>query len=604
MAYDYSSDNKRLELPNPFRVENMFLFACAAITLLGGFTGLLWAREAIQSHSTKLGIAPLLVGVALLAAGLSFAVIAARRLRFFFGRGRPRSLAPEVAIGATGNSPRADFYKATLRQGGLEYPEPQGALNGVLYHALPRLITAPVVVQELAQRHFFNALSFLVTLLSFVLAWGLFGTEESRPLISIVYFVFGAVVLLRPLVSGSQARLGTGALIALIVAAIVGPVAANLLGASLPSVRYSVTGQAAFLLACALVAVVLILCALHAQLDASPQTERSCEQRTLSMNGPPAALITELDRTLQNEWVEKIPNRRYTRVEPVTHGATGSGGFAGELLEETQPMPMTGTAAVTLVSALQAPRHSWLVMLDLYGTLLTIFGVVCALVYVRGFDPSRVLADGWGNTATVGYAAVCLAIAAFCFQSAGAIWGRFNFESELVWVELQGTWQSSRIGTGNQLNSRLQTENDVVRVESMTLRIWRARVESVVFGKDGTRQVTAMYATSQATSRLADDLESFASRQSVFIAPRAAEDGQRIAALRATEALLGGEPPARVDALAHAGADAPRVTHAPAHGSAPTPAGRFCTACGTRAAPDARFCSACGTALPSPDAGA
>jgi hypothetical protein len=115
-----------------------------------------------------------------------------------------------------------------------------------------------------------------------------------------------------------------------------------------------------------------------------------------------------------------------------------------------------------------------------------------------------------------------------------------------------------------------------------------------------------MYATSQATSRLADDLESFASRQSVFIAPRAAEDGQRIAALRATEALLGGEPPARVDALAHAGADAPRVTHAPAHGSAPTPApaGRFCTACGTRAAADARFCSACGTALPSPVAGA
>ena len=595
MAYDYSSDNKRLELPNPFRVENTFLFACAAITLAGGLVGLLWARTAIQEHSTRLGVAPLLVGVALLAAGLSFAVIAARRLRFFFGRGRPRSLAPEVAIGATGNSARADFYKSTLRQGGLEYPEPHGALNGVLYHAVPRLITAPVVVQELAQRHFFNALSFLVTLASFLFAWGLFGTAESRPLISIVYFVFGAVVLLRPLVSGNQAQLGTGALIALIVAAVVGPVAANLLGAALPSVRYSMTGQAAFLLVCALVAVVLILCALHAQLDASPQTERSCEQRTLSMNGPPASLVTELDRTLQNQWIEKIPNRRYTRIEPVTHGAAGSGQFAGELLEETQPMPMAGTAAVTLNSALRGPRHSWLVMLDLWGTLLTVFGVVCALVYVHGFDPSRVLADGWGNTATVGYAAVCLAIAAFCFQSAGAIWGRFNFESELVWVELQGTWQSSRIGTGNQFNSRLQTENDVVRVEAMTLRIWRARVESVVFGKDGQRQVTAMYATSQEASRLADDLEAFAARQSVFVAPRAPEDRQRIEALRATESLLGGEPPARADALAGP-PDAPRVTSAAANTNAP--ARRFCTACGTQASADAKFCSACGTVLP------
>jgi hypothetical protein len=286
----------------------------------------------------------------------------------------------------------------------------------------------------------------------------------------------------------------------------------------------------------------------------------------------------------------------------VTEGAAGSGRFAGELLEETQPMPIAGTAAVTLDSALRGPRHSWLVMLDLYGTLLTVFGVVCALVYVHGFDPSRVLVDGWGNTATVGYAAVCLAIAAFCFQSAGAIWGRFNFESALVWVELQGTWQSSRIGTGNALNSRLQTENDVVRVEAMTLRIWRARVESVVFGKDGQRQVTAMYATSQEASRLADDLEAFAARQSVFVAPRAAEDRRRLEALQATEALLGGEPPARPDALAGT-RDAPRVTGAGADAGPATdasaPARRFCTACGTPAGAGARFCSACGTALPA-----
>ena len=66
-------------------------------------------------------------------------------------------------------------------------------------------------------------------------------------------------MLLRPLVGGSQARLGTGALIALVVAAIVGPVAANLLGAALPSVRYSMTGQALLLLLFALVAVALIL---------------------------------------------------------------------------------------------------------------------------------------------------------------------------------------------------------------------------------------------------------------------------------------------------------------------------------------------------------
>jgi len=47
MAYDYSSQNDRLELPNPYRVENVFLFVCAAATLVGGIAALIWARAAI-----------------------------------------------------------------------------------------------------------------------------------------------------------------------------------------------------------------------------------------------------------------------------------------------------------------------------------------------------------------------------------------------------------------------------------------------------------------------------------------------------------------------------------------------------------------------------
>jgi hypothetical protein len=592
MAYDYSSESRRLELPNPYRIENLFLFTCAGVLLLAGLAALTWARGAIAANSVRLGIAPLVVGVVMLSGGFAFAVAGARRLRFFFGRGRPESLAPEIPIGATGNSKAADFFKNTLRQGGLEYREPQGALNGVLYHALPRLITAPQFVQELTQRHFFNALAFLVTLASFVVAWGMFGTEATRPLIGIAYFVFGAVMLLRPLVSGGQASLQRGSLVALVAVAIVGPVLAGLLGSSLPSVRFALHGQALFLLVAALVAVGLILGALHAQIDPSPQTERSCEQRTLSMNGPPGSLITELDRKLQDAWVENIPNRRYARAEPVTEGAAGSGRFSGELMEETQPMPMSGTSPLTFESALMSPRHSWLVVLDVYATLMVVLGVTCALVYVRRFDPSRMFAEGWGGQVPIGYAAVALAVAAFCFQSAGAIWGRFNFESVLVWVEMLGTWQSSRIGTGSQLTSQLRTENEVVRVESMTLRVWRARIESVVFGKDGRRQVTAMFATSNDAAALASELEAFAARQSVFVAPRASEDQQRIGALRATEALLdrGAAPPSAAAALG-AAAGAPRVTGG--QGARP----RFCSACGAGASADARFCSACGKPL-------
>jgi len=594
MAYDYSSENQRLELPNPYRTENLFLFICAAMLLLAGLVALLWSRSALQDSAVGRGLVPLAVGVGLLAGGVAFAVVGARRLRFFFGRGRPASLAPEVAIGATGNSKAADFFKGLLRQGGLEYPEPQGALNGVLYHAAPRLITAPLVVQGLAQTHFFNALALLVTFVSFVVAWGLFGTPATQPLIGLVYLIFAAIVLLKPLYAGERARMTTASLIVLAVAAVVGPVAVGFIGPSLRTMTFAVHGQTFFLLGAALIGVGLILAAVFAQVDGPPPTQRSCEQLTLSMNGPPGALLTELDRRLQNEWSEKIPNRRYTRLEPVTEGAAGSGRFAGELFEETQPLPMTGAVAPGFAAALQSPRHSWLVILDLYATLLVLASVVFALIYARSFDPSLELPNGSLNRhAPIGYSLICGVVAAFCFQAAGAIWGRFNFESVLVWVEMLGVWQSSRIGTGNQLASRLHTDNDVVHVESMTLRVWRARVESVVFGKDSARQVTAMFSTAKQAQELAADLAAFAGQQSVFIAPQADEDRRRLGTLQATEALLGGAAPVPPERLTGAGTAHEALRVESAHGGT----ARFCTACGAPAAADARFCAKCGTAI-------
>jgi hypothetical protein len=590
MAYDYSSDNQRLELPNPYRVENAFLLLCALMTAGGGLAALFWARGYLQ-HGGGRGVVPVLIGMGLLAAAIGFSVHAARRLRFFFGRGRPASLAPEVAVGATGNSQAADQYKSMLRQGGLEYPEPQGAMNGVLYHAMPRLITAPLKVQSMAQTQFFNALSFAVTFLSFVVGWWLLGTDESRPLIAAAYLAFAAVVLLKPLYAGERARMSSAWLIGLAVVAVVGPVLVGWAGRALPALTIQLHGQAFFLLLAALIAVGLILLSLYAQVDGPPATERSQEQLTLSMNGPPAALITELDRRLQASWSEGIPNRRYTRLEPNTPAAEGAGRFAGELMEETQPLPLSGTTAPTLLGALRASRHRGLVLVDLYATLLVAGATALALLYVRSLDPD-LGADGamaWGH-APVGYSLICMAVAAFCFQSASAIWGRFNFESVLVWVELLGTWQTSRIGTGNQLSSQLRSDNEVVRVESMTLRVWRARIESVVFGKDDQRQVTAMFSTAQEARQMAADLADFAGRQSIFVAPGAPVDQQRMMALKASEQALGAASPAALGGAA-AAHEALRVEAA--HGPAP----RFCTACGAAAPPAARFCAQCGSAL-------
>jgi len=596
MSYDYSSESKLLELPNPYQLQNRLLWVCGAVLLLAGITSLFWARGAMQDSALRLVAGPLVAGLAMVATGLLCATTAARRMRFFFGRGRPASLAPEIPVGANGGSKTADAVKEILRQGGITYPEPQGAVEGMLYHWAPKLITAPREVQFQAQRYVFNLCAIAATLISFIVSWALFGNPTTRPWIGLLYFAFGLFVLLKPVVSNGRAKFSRTTLVVLIAAAILAPVGIGLVAARLPSLYgFEVTAQTFVMLIGSLIACALAVWAILAQVDPAPQTRASVEQSRLSMNAPPGSLMDELDRLMQSSWTEAIPNRRYARIDPVTTAGTPSGSFAGELFEESQPLPVSGMQAPSLASALAAPRHRALLLLDLYGTLLVIAAVVMSLTFVHAFDVSAPWRDN--RFALIGTSAILAVMAAFCFQAAARLWGRFNFESILTWVEMVGNYQTSRIGTGNNLSSRMNTENDVVRTEAMTLRVWRARIESVVFGKDDARQVTAMFSTEAEAIALSTDLTNFARSQSVLVAPNSREDQARIAALNAGE---------RAIAPADGAGAAAQVQHhlqaAAAIASVGGVAGgssskRFCSACGAESVPGARFCSNCAAPL-------
>ena len=181
-------------------------------------------------------------------------------------------------------------------------------------------------------------------------------------------------------------------------------------------------------------------------------------------------------------------------------------------------------------------------------------------------------------------------VARFGLRNAAVLWGRFDFTSDLTWVEMQGTYQVSRIGTGNQFSSQMQTESEIVRVESMTLRVWRARLESVVFGKDNSRQITALFSTDAEAKGLLQRLAQFGQGQSVIAAPQAAEDQRRLAHIgQASQAL------AAATGVSDAGLGALLGQAAPAPAALP-PATKFCTGCGAKVAADARFCAACGAA--------
>ena len=109
------------------------------------------------------------------------------------------------------------------------------------------------------------------------------------------------------------------------------------------------------MLGTALVACALAMAAVLAQVDSAPQTRASVEQERLSMNAPPTTLMDELDRH------DAVGVDRAHPESPLCAHRAGddrrrrrAGNFAGELFEESQPLPIAGTKAPTVAAALSS----------------------------------------------------------------------------------------------------------------------------------------------------------------------------------------------------------------------------------------------------------
>lgn len=600
MSYDYSSESQRLELPNPFKVDNFFLLLTGAVLLAAGMAALIVSRQHIVASRGFASIAPLVVGVVLLGLGVLSAARAMTRLRFFFGRGLPVGLAPELAPGAQGQSVETEKIKEIVRQGGLVFPEPKGALNGLLYNWLPQLIVAPLPLQTLAQQQFQNTLVLLLALLAYLIAWLGFSNAASAPWVGVFFFLFSFWLVLRPIRETGRTSVNQQGLVALIVAAIVGPVVIGLMAPRLPDINWlPLHFQTLVLLSAALLAVMLFFFALLQQLGAPPAATTTCEQMAININTQPALIIGEFDRLMQQRWTEKIPNRRYARQDPVIDASARAGNFHGEIVEETQPMPTEAVQGLGLASAFSMPRYRWLALLDFYGCLLGITAALLAWWLVAHIDPR---AFDRALLAYLTLAVVLGSVAVFCFKAAGSLWGRFDFVSDFIWIELSGSYATARLGSGNNFTNLINTQSDVIKIDAMTMRVWMARLETVVFGKESTRRIAAMWGPGEAAKAMATHLAHFAQSQSMVVTPSSEEDLRRVAALGSMEKI--GRSASAVtaddDLLARfsgarlpgggAGVDsgAPRAARSEQ---------KFCTDCGTKNSVAAKFCAECGHVL-------
>ena len=586
MSYEFNPDSQNLELPNPYKIENLVLSVSAGVSFLSGVIALFMVKDRlIHDFSGGVGIAAL-IACALLTLGISLAVRALRQLKFFFGRNRPESLAPQLDAGAEGDSELAHHYKETLRHNALAFAEPTGPLNGLLYSWLPQLIYSPAVIQRAAQRQFHNLLGLAAIFLSFLLCWFLVGGTPASAWIGLVYAAL-AYYYIGPLRQSTWAinpvhstgELGSQSLVLMVVLSILGPVAFSTVSTRLPDIGgLSVNAVLVVAILLAMGAIAIFIMALRKQLGVAPQEVGAARVlETVTMNAHPSKLMEELDRVLMNEWFSQIPNRRYTQKLPQVSGRQGQ--FAAEILDETQPQPKPNCTATDIGHALSEPYFRWLSYLTAMSAACMVAAGMVFLMVVHW------ILQGEAYGSSLALALSLLSVGLFAQQSSHELWGRFDFVSQLIWIEIVGSYESAQVNVGNQFSGNVQTAKNVINIEAMTMRVWVSEIESVIFGKDASRQLIRMRGLPAKASEISTVLKQFGESRSMVVAPTSTSDIARAQRIGEVNALLGGASPPQGLLTQHA---EKMIT---------TTMQSTCRQCKASLAAAAKFCAECGTAV-------
>ncbi len=526
MSYEYgSSSSQNFTFPNPLREHNVFLGAAAGISGLAGLILLFQARIALHGGSRTHALAAAVVAFAMIviAGYLLFQLFS--QLRFFFGRGRPVGLAPQLQPDQQGTSPAAEsVLKETLRQQALEYPEPGDPLSSLLYYLVPDLIYAPRPVRGFAERQFQSGIltaALLAGLLVAAILGGGGGEAGARVSgwVAIILLVASAPGLLNPKAGTPRADLGLNVLsvpqmAGLIAFSVLGPVVIALIGSALPPPPVAIgTGTLLLLLAMAGLLHGLFFAAVLRHRVAAPSTAVTTIQDTWNISVNPAMLSAEFMRAMQDGWWEKIPNRRYCRVDPEVNLQQRAGQFQGSMVEETQPVPFVidgGKGGSD--RPFSSGNPAIITGINAYALLLTLVASVASFLLVGD------LLDGSSGVASL---LVCTlfvwALARAAFDVARFLTLRFDFRSTLIWMDMSGSYTAAEVAQGNRYTANLQTSSQIVQIEGMTFRLWVAEVHSVAFGKDGQRFIVSMMGQPDLANGLAQRLKAFITSQATLV---------------------------------------------------------------------------------------
>jgi hypothetical protein len=540
MTYEYNPSDSAHEIPNPYIIENTFLLLGAIILIFGACWVLYVARSHFAAQHDRAAIAATILALMLFGVALNFIVWAFSHMRFFFGRNFPAGLADELLPSAIGKSPRAESIQEVLRQKAIQFPEPQGPLNGVLYSMVRPLIAAPPIIQFAAVRHFHALIGMIAILVSLGFSYFLFDGSPSEGLVSWLYLPLTGLSLVTLFLKQHDVQVAPHSLgmfrgvIGLVVFGMLAPI---VIPRYLPHCEIVPMWIAPLiLLATSVVSSLLFIKSLLSQLDSISQTAVSCEQTTIAMNCLPSQLWAEIDRDFQNNWVRNVPNRRYINLPPdVSRGDRGS--FQGHILKETQPQATSTATFQNVLDALGVPYARYLVFLCSWGGLLSFATTILAGRFASQFidmsyiEISRSLLTVFAlGTSTV-----------VTFRVGHILWSRMYFKSRITWIETSGTFQASELEAGSQFVGRVRSRSKLIRIEDATLRVWVTDIVSVTFGKPSRRFIMAMVPADGVAKGIAEHLVNFARSQSMIVAPTSERDAVHVKNLLRFEKVVKGD---------------------------------------------------------------
>jgi cold shock CspA family protein len=546
MSFEFNQDDTFLnEVANPFRYENWFLFIAALAAGAGGVTALVTAKELFKNQDDKVALVAVAVAVLVLGIAVKLLIQGLSHVRFFLGRGYPRGLAGELPVTEAGVGIGTEEILDTLRHRAIEFPEPKGPLNGVLYSMVKSLVTSPSEVQAAAVQHFHSLVAMVALFASLVVSYFVFHGTAYEGLASWIYLPMAGLTLLTPFTKPDSLNLQstesvqpveTGdkalwKLMGLVVFSVMAPVLIPRMSPELDIAPMWVAP--ALLLIGSMVASGLFFCAIVSRLDSAARTSVSCEQTTIAMNCPPAQLWTEMSRDFQSSWVRGIPNRTYAHVPPeVTEDERGS--FGGFVLEETQPVPTSTMQFATWAEAFQTRYTRFLLLLGAWG-VATSAACGWAAVHFTAQFPSMTRMEI--SRAVLMVMALGM-VAVLSFRIGHLLWSRMQFKSRIMWIETSGVFQSSQISVGNQFRGSAMSSSTLTRVQDATLRVWVTDIVSVAFGKDGKRSIIAMASADGVAKGIASRLIDFAAQQSSIATPTADRDLVRAASIGGLDAAV------------------------------------------------------------------